>query len=82
MEEIRIRKSFIRLASVVIPWVVCLAIVCAFHAQRLVRPTFLGDDVIRCIDARVLPLSEQLFRPFSEHRNGHGVGLTLTIRGS
>ncbi|MBI1325189.1 hypothetical protein GC170_18650 [bacterium] len=31
------------------------------------KPTILGDDVIRIVDARVLPLREQLFRPFSEH---------------
>gem|GEM_PF-5528430 len=53
--------------SVFAPWMCCVAIVFVFHLQRLLHPTFVGDDVIRIVDARVLPLREQLFRPFSEH---------------
>ncbi len=44
-----------------------LGIVFVFHYRRLSHPTLLGDDLIRVIDARVLPLREQLFRPFAEH---------------
>ncbi len=60
-----IRISMLR--SVICPWAACVAIVFVFHLSRLLHPTFVGDDVIRIVDARVLPLREQLFRPFSEH---------------
>lgn len=64
-----------------VPWVFCFFVVCLFHGGRLMRPTFLGDDVIRIIDARVLPLREQLFRPFSEHvAPGFELATALVVR--
>ncbi len=48
-------------------WLCVALIVIGFHSRRLTKPTILGDDVIRLVDARTLPLMKQLFRPFSEH---------------
>ena len=48
-------------------WLFVALIVIGFHSRRLTKPTILGDDVIRLVDARTLPLMKQLFRPFSEH---------------
>lgn len=62
-EERPQKNSMIR----TIQWLSAIGIVIAFHFQRLLNPTLLGDDVIRLVDARTLPFVEQLFRPFSEH---------------
>ena len=48
-------------------WLCVALIVIGFHSRRLTKPTILGDDVIRLVDARTLTLMKQLFRPFSEH---------------
>ncbi|MEI7920291.1 MAG: hypothetical protein WCJ40_00100 [Planctomycetota bacterium] len=48
-------------------WFLVGFIVILFHFDRLMKPTILGDDVIRIVDARTLPFKQQLFRPFSEH---------------
>ena len=53
--------------SGIIPWITAILFVVFFHAQRLIHFSILGDDVIRIVDAKTLPLQEQLFRPFSEH---------------
>ena len=57
-----VRQSFSYLK-----WLCVALIVIGFHSRRLTKPTILGDDVIRLVDARTLPLMKQLFRPFSEH---------------
>lgn len=51
----------------ILPWIGAILIVVFFHARRLIHYGILGDDVIRIVDAKTLPLQEQLFRPFSEH---------------
>ena len=48
-------------------WLFVALIVIGVQSRRLTKPTILGDDVIRLVDARTLPLMKQLFRPFSEH---------------
>lgn len=56
----QILKSIVR-------WLPAIMIIMSFHLPRIMQPTLLGDDVIRLVDARTLPLIKQLFRPFSEH---------------
>ena len=39
-------------------WFLVGFIVILFHFDRLMKPTILGDDVIRIVDARTLPFKQ------------------------
>ncbi|MFM7591706.1 MAG: hypothetical protein ACKO85_07925, partial [Isosphaeraceae bacterium] len=53
--------------KIVLKWVLAVLIIAVYHSRRLVQFSILGDDVIRIVDAKTMPLLKQLFRPFSEH---------------
>ena len=69
MDEIRmkLRAIIMQFNNQYTKWCLAVLFILIYHFKRIYNYTILGDDVIRIVDAKTLPLKTQLFRPFSEH---------------